>query len=135
MSRLLGRGGCRPQLEIIPPEPVAGFVAERYRSGRPELAGHSFERYVRRIEALPDASLDLVLVDGRARPGCLEAALPKLARAGALLLDNADYARYAPALAALREGPLRGWQETELMGPGPASAVVGWCTTIWQRSR
>jgi hypothetical protein len=135
LSRILGRSGCRPRLEIIPPEMATGFVPERYGSGRPDLAGLSFERYVRRIEALPERSLDLVLVDGRARPGCLEAALPKLAGGGAILLDNSDYARYATALAALRQGPLRDWHELELMGPGPASAVVGWCTTIWQRPR
>jgi predicted O-methyltransferase YrrM len=43
----------------------------------------------------PDASLDLVFVDGGPRPQCCEAALPKLKPGGFLYVDNTDIAKTA----------------------------------------
>jgi predicted O-methyltransferase YrrM len=128
-----GAASCRMVARHAPAEPAADPVPEPYRSGRAELAGLSFERYVRQIEAWPDGSFDLVLVDGRARPGCVAAAIPKVAPGGAILLDNADYPRYAPALDRLRKDPLAGWRELDLTGPGPFSVAVGWGAIVWQR--
>jgi hypothetical protein len=128
-----GAASCRLDLHHVPPGPAQGAVPEAWRSGRPELEGRSLEAYVRKIEAWPDGSFDLVLVDGRARPGCVGAAVPKVAAGGAILLDNADYERYAPALADLRAGPLRDWEEQDLSGPGPFSAQVGWGAILWRR--
>jgi len=47
--------------------------------------------YVRAIDAVPDESLDFVVVDGWYRPVCALAALPKLKPAGLLLIDNTDW--------------------------------------------
>ena len=128
-----GAAACRLDIRHVPAEPADGEIPEPYRSGRAELAGLSLERYVRQAEAWPDGSFDLLLVDGRARPGCVAAALPKVAPGGAVLLDNADYDRYAPALDRLRQGPLAGWHELDLAGPGPFSAAVGWGGLLWSR--
>jgi hypothetical protein len=43
------------------------------------------------IEAVPDASLDFVVVDGWYRPVCTRAALSKLKPGGILLIDNTDW--------------------------------------------
>ena len=39
----------------------------------------------------PDASLDLIIVDGWHRPVCTRLALPKLKPGGLLLIDNTDW--------------------------------------------
>lgn len=50
--------------------------------------------YPEAIQSVSDASLDLVLVDGKLRLSCLLLALPKLRPGGLLVLDNAQ--RYLP---------------------------------------
>lgn len=47
--------------------------------------------YVRAIDAVAEASLDFVLVDGWYRPVCARAALPKLKPGGILVIDNTDW--------------------------------------------
>lgn len=54
-----------------------------------------FETYYQTINRFEDESLDLVVVDGRARVSCARAAIPKLKSGGILLLDNSERARYA----------------------------------------
>lgn len=48
-------------------------------------------RYVAAIERHPDASLDLVVVDGHYRQACVLAALPKIKPGRFLLIDNSDW--------------------------------------------
>ena len=52
----------------------------------------------------PDASLDLVVVDGRARVECARRAMPKVKPGGLLLLDDTSRERYAGDCAAGRVG-------------------------------
>jgi hypothetical protein len=47
--------------------------------------------YVAAVEAVEDASLDFVLVDGAYRQPCITAALPKLRPGGLLVVDNTDW--------------------------------------------
>jgi SAM-dependent methyltransferase len=116
-------------------EPEAGAADDTgFGSGARGLAGLSFRHYVEAIAAHPDGAFDLVSIDGRARMACLRAAIPKVAPGGLLLLDNANYPRYAADLAALRAGPLATWREIPLAGPGPYSRAPAWETVIWQRS-
>lgn len=65
------------------------------------LPGFSFRTYVEQIDALPERSLDIVLIDGRARPSCLAHAAPKVRPGGLLILDNADRPYYTARLGAL----------------------------------
>jgi predicted O-methyltransferase YrrM len=60
--------------------------AETYENHYPNLP-----HYVSAIEAVPDASLDFVLVDGWYRPVCAQAALPKLKPGAILVIDNTDW--------------------------------------------
>lgn len=48
------------------------------------------KQYVRAIDAVDDAQLDFVIVDGRLRGECALAALGKLRPGGILLIDNAE---------------------------------------------
>ncbi|MEY4938631.1 MAG: hypothetical protein RIQ93_366 [Verrucomicrobiota bacterium] len=64
------------------------------------------DAYVRAIEAA-GGEFDVVSVDGRDRVRCAEAALPRLHRAGVVVLDDAERADYAAATAALRGAGFR----------------------------
>ena len=48
------------------------------------------ERYAGMIDAVPDASLDFVLVDGHFRTACLRRCLKKIRLGGILVIDNFD---------------------------------------------
>ncbi|MEN9935459.1 MAG: hypothetical protein RLZZ387_2038 [Chloroflexota bacterium] len=65
-----------------------------YASSDPAFTGYSFREYVCQIDSFPDASFDVVLVDGRARPACIAHGARKVKRGGLLVLDNADRAYY-----------------------------------------
>lgn len=87
---------------------------QAYVSGKLGYGRSTFERYVRAIDACPDGSLDLVVVDGRSRPACLAHALPKLRPGGLLVLDDAQRERYR----AIRDRLDRsGWRVQVFRGP------------------
>ena len=58
------------------------------------IAGGYFDAYAAAVDGEPDGSLDLVIIDGRARVECARRAMPKVKPGGLLLLDDADRARY-----------------------------------------
>ena len=64
-----------------------------------------FKAYYQTINRFEDESLDLVVVDGRARVSCAKAAIPKLKSGGLLLLDNSERARYAAVHQWLAQWP------------------------------
>ena len=84
-------------LAVVPPEP--GPAPPRYRSQKEGWRDVSFERYVRAIDAVP-GQFDLIVVDGRCRASCLEAAVPRLAPGGVVVFDNTFRRRYRSAVAA-----------------------------------
>jgi hypothetical protein len=71
-----------------------------YGKGR---ENYSFEEYVKTIEDYPDSYFDLIVIDGRARPACLEHALPKLKPSGYILFDNSERDRYLDSLSPLKQ--------------------------------
>ncbi len=100
------------ELSLIPPieDPSrrnVPFGPRSYTSMFPEAAGLSFEAYVKSIDAHPDRSFDLVLVDGTARPSAVAHAIPKVRPRGALLLDDSDRPYSTPALPLLAGFPRR----------------------------
>lgn len=120
---------------FVPPETrgdgrrPAVDAPDGYASSDPAVLGLSFESYVRAIEREPDESFDAVIVDGRARPSCLLAAVPKLRPGGWLLLDNAERPNYARAQA---EVAALGFSSSALDGPGLYNRYF-WRSTAWQR--
>jgi hypothetical protein len=85
----------------------------------------SFHAYARAIDPLPDGSLDLVLVDGRARVACLRHAAPKVRPGGLLVLDDSDRPRYQVALAGIRD-----WPRVDLSGLRPFRPWLGTTTCL-----
>jgi hypothetical protein len=120
------------QVERIPPSPgvLRRDVEDpaAYFSSDANFGEVNFERYARAIDAYPDHSFDLVIVDGRARPSCFFHAVPKVAPGGYLLLDQSERPHYR---RALERGAAEGWQRSDF--PGPAPYLHGFTmTTIWR---
>jgi hypothetical protein len=115
-ARLRVHGLAQTELRHLPAEP--GDDEALYRSSDPSFAGMSFRRYVQGVLDYPDRAFDVILVDGRARFGCLVTALPKLKDDGALILDDSEREDAAQSVALL-EG--RGWTARHFDGPGPRS--------------
>ncbi|HRI61721.1 MAG TPA: hypothetical protein PK228_18415 [Saprospiraceae bacterium] len=65
-----------------------------FSSGAKGMEHLSFEKYARTIDQYPDDYFDLVLVDGRARPSCIQQALPHLKTGGLLVVDNTERPYY-----------------------------------------
>lgn len=86
--------------EFIVPEPVEGNSRRSpenpmdFASKARGKEGLSFERYARSIDRFPEAYFDLILVDGRARPSCIQQALPHLKKGGLLVVDNTERPYY-----------------------------------------
>jgi len=85
------------------------------------------DSYVRSIQEHPDGYFDIVVVDGRERVRCLEAAREKVRPGALLLLDDAQRPRYAPAYELLAEWPLR-----TVFGLAPTKPDPG-TTAVWTR--
>lgn len=121
------------EYHFIEPKSGTAEAESGFTSGRPAYAGCSFRDYVQVIETYPGESFDVVLVDGRCRPQCIAAAAERVSPGGAIILDNADYTRYAPALKMMENDLLADWTSHVFKGPGPFSRVIGWCTRVWVR--
>lgn len=61
-----------------------------YYSNTASVQHLSFERYAKTIHRYPEAHFDLVLVDGRARPACIQESLAHLKPGGLLVIDNTE---------------------------------------------
>jgi hypothetical protein len=90
-----------------------------YTSADPSFQRHRFTSYVRQIDAFPDETFDVVLIDGRARPSCVVHSAPKVKPGGLLILDNADRDYYL-----LESAPsLRGFSRQTFDGATPGAAA------------
>ncbi|WP_129633308.1 hypothetical protein [Candidatus Oscillochloris fontis] len=122
---------ARIEYRLVPPEPLMPALADpdpsdphAYISSHYPQDGSSYQRYATQIDACADASLDLVLIDGRARPACLMHAAPKVRPGGMLILDNSDRPRYLPAAQVF----LRDYQPLVLCGAIPFLAAFSQTT-------
>ena len=72
--------------KFILAEPTSdiGFEEKKFEnpsdfiSGDDSYKGKSFENYARVIDQFPDNYFDIIIVDGRARPSCIQQGIPKL---------------------------------------------------------
>lgn len=92
-DRLQGASGVTLRLVEAP----AASVDTPFRSAQAAWRDHDFHRYVQAIEDC-DGLFDLIVIDGRCRDRCLEAALRRVKADGLILFDNAGRSRYRPAL-------------------------------------
>lgn len=86
---------------FIPSEPFSGTENHRspenpsdFMSAAPGLGHLSFEKYARSIDSYPTGHFDIILVDGRARPSCIQQAIPRLKINGFLVIDNTERSYY-----------------------------------------
>lgn len=100
-----------------------------FASYQEKYRGLCFESYVKAIDDCPDQSLDLVLVDGRARMACVKRSLGKIKPGGALMLDNSNRPAYAEANRLLGGVP-----RLDLPGVTPWNIEVSQ-TSVWQLPR
>jgi hypothetical protein len=63
-----------------------------------DFPGRSLASYVQSIDDFEDATFDLVMIDGRARPACIKHAVNKVRSGGLLVVDNTDRSYYWPAI-------------------------------------
>lgn len=105
---------------LLRPPAAAGTVTSAFAPGY-------FDHYVAAIDDQPDGSLDLVIVDGRARVDCARRAVPKVKPGGLLLLDDTDRDRYRPAVELLT-----GWQRHVFAGLKPGQRFPAE-TSAWKR--
>ncbi len=89
------------------------------------LVEGDFASYVKVIDGFPNESLDLVVVDGRARPACMLHATEKVKPGGYLVLDDSDRARYQDA-----ENKLNSWPRRDFRGIKPF-AVKPSVSSVW----
>lgn len=76
------------------PRPRAHDNPADFKSSVRGLENRSFEKYARTIDQFAAEYFDLILVDGRARPSCIEQAIPRLKKGGLLVVDNTERAHY-----------------------------------------
>ena len=123
-SKAISARGIRNCTYLLrPPTPAA---EPRVASTDRMYEGMDFGEYVSAIDAYPDASFDLVSVDGRSRAACVRAALPKTKPGGLILLDNSDRPEYGAAMAALAP-----YRRRDFGGITPYSTDVS-LTSIWR---
>jgi hypothetical protein len=91
------------------------------------MAPGYFDDYVKAVDAVPDRSLDLVIVDGRARVECVERAFEKVKPGGLMLLDDTDRRRYSAAYRKLAD-----WERHDFAGV-KSGQVRPAQTSVWVR--
>lgn len=82
-------------VEAVPLDDISGPAVRSEREGHEHL---DFSDYVATIDRV-GGPFDLIVVDGRARVESLRRSLPHLAADGAIVFDDVERARYAPALS------------------------------------
>lgn len=120
------RGITNCELFCCPPEESSAATDKNYLSTDQDFSNKSFQKYVEKINEYPDNYFDLVVVDGRARNGCLLNLLPKIKNNGYVLLDNSERKEYDLGAAALEK-----FEVKKFFSPGFYSKLV-WEAKIWQ---
>jgi len=106
---------------FIEAEPDANFSGKNFQnpsdyiSSDKNYSGKSFEKYVKSIDKYPDSSFDLIIVDGRARPSCIQHAIRKLKTRGYLVVDNSEREYYLSPFKFDKQS----WKIWKFAGPVP----------------
>jgi precorrin-6B methylase 2 len=108
------------------PVPLSAGAPASARSAA--MPDRDFSSYVHAIDAYPDQSFDLVVVDGRARIDCLYRSIPKVRPGGCLVLDNSQRERYAAVVDELS----RRYSARRFVGLVPCRGRGFGTTTVWR---
>jgi len=113
---------------LIKPRKILGFNKSIYLSSDESYRNMSFEKYCSKIKDYNDNYFDFVVVDGRARVGCLINSLNKVKPGGYILFDNSERSIYQKIYVFLKK-----WKKVDFFGPGPLNNYP-WKTTIFQKN-
>lgn len=89
-------------------------------------ARDGFRDYVGAIREFPVDDFDVVVVDGRERARCVEAALDRVRPGGMLIVDDVDRTRYDEALRKIS------WPRRDVVGFAPAKPTLAY-TAVFVR--
>jgi hypothetical protein len=90
-----------------------------------------FSSYVKEIDKYPDYYFDVIVVDGRARPSCIQHSLNKVKQSGYLIIDNTEREYY---LKPFNFSNLE-WQKQVFSGPVPYSADFSETTILRRKNK
>lgn len=124
-QKLTTLGYAHVEYRLVPPEPGEHPDAT---SDVAAYKGQNFCRYLQQCESFEANSFDVIIIDGRVRNQCAEAAFPALKPGGILVLDNADRKKYAPTIERFRNLPC-----TQFYGLNPYQFDPG-ATVVWRKS-
>ena len=130
LSSTIGKNSNWTGIVVPPSKTLADTSSIRYSSKFPGYENFDFREYVEVIQNYNDKSLDLVMVDGRARSAAIQLAASKVIPGGLIVLDNAERPRYAEAINFLFT---QGWKLTRCFGPGPYVAHEFWDTLLLEK--
>lgn len=98
MKKLVGNS---PLVDLRLAEPELGCIGagnpgvpSDYASSDASGVGKNYRHYASQIDEFPEASFDLVLIDGRARPSCIRHSASKVRLDGMLFVDNSNRPHY-----------------------------------------
>jgi hypothetical protein len=109
-----------PPDDAVPVIAPNAIDADTYGTDWAAFAGRTFKAYATAIKDFTDNSLDVVVVDGQARPSCLKHSWKKVRFGGWLILDNANWSQYQPAI----EMYLEGWDRLRFIGLAPIDGAL-----------
>lgn len=112
--------------ELFCVEPETKNDEEINLSTDQNFSGKSFKNYISKINGYPDNHFDLVVVDGRARNGCVLNSIKKVKNGGYILLDNSEREEYRKSFESLKN-----FESIDFSGPGFYLSVP-WQTTVWK---
>lgn len=100
-------------LTLVKPELNQPEMDDRYKSVNGlKSEGMSWKAYAHAADHFEDDFFDVLLIDGRARPACLEQSISKLKPKGILIFDNSERESYQKVISSL----LQGWKRETYTG-------------------
>lgn len=115
------------KLYYIPPDENSSEEEFRSNYGM-SYAGNYFKTYTLKVLELSDESLDLLILDGMARPACLKYAHSKVKHGGYILFDNSDRLEYQDSISSY----LGDWKREDYKGVTVYDAFFN-STSIFQK--
>lgn len=115
------------KLYYIPPDDSCSEEEFKSNYGM-SYAGKYFKSYTLKALELAEESLDLLIIDGRARPACLKYAHSKVKHGGFILFDNSDRLEYQDSISSF----LGDWKREDYKGVTVCDAFFN-STSIFQK--
>jgi hypothetical protein len=112
-NNLKRKGFTNVSLNLVEPVP-SNHIDIWHTTTDSKYMGYSFEHYIKVIEMYSNEYFDMVVVDGRARPGCMKQAISKIKKGGCMILDNSDRAEYEMGRNLVCD-----WKSIRFWGPVP----------------